>query len=88
MKRNKQGLFIALIYITAALIILNILKEVFDLDIAQAPRLGGQNMRIKWTQQEDNLLRQLDALGYSSSKIYKEYGSINGCPIAEEQTGG
>lgn len=33
-------------------------------------------MRIKWTQQEDNLLRQLDALGYSSSKIYTEYGSI------------
>lgn len=41
MKRNEQGLFIALIYITAALIILNILKEVFGLDIAQAPRLGG-----------------------------------------------
>lgn len=41
MKRNKQCLFIVLIYITAALIILNILKEVFDLDIAQAPRLGG-----------------------------------------------
>lgn len=33
-------------------------------------------MSVKWTQQEDNLLRQLDALGYSSSKIYKEYGSI------------
>ena len=33
-------------------------------------------MRIKWTQQEGNLLRQLDALGYSSSKIYTEYGSI------------
>lgn len=33
-------------------------------------------MSIKWTQQEDNLLKQLDALGYSSSKIYKEYGSI------------
>lgn len=33
-------------------------------------------MSIKWTQQEDNLLRQLDALGYSSSRIYKEYGSI------------
>ena len=29
-------------------------------------------MSIKWTQQEDNLLKQLDALGYSSSKIYKE----------------
>lgn len=33
-------------------------------------------MSIKWTQQEDNLLKQLDALGYSSSRIYKEYGSI------------
>ena len=33
-------------------------------------------MSVKWTQQEDNLLKQLDALGYSSSKIYKEYGSI------------
>lgn len=33
-------------------------------------------MSNKWTQQEDNLLKQLDALGYSSSKIYKEYGSI------------
>ena len=33
-------------------------------------------MSIKWTQQEDNLLRPLDALGYSSSRIYKEYGSI------------
>lgn len=33
-------------------------------------------MSMKWTQQEDNLLKQLDALGYSSSKIYKEYGSI------------
>lgn len=41
MKRDKQDLFIALIYITAALIILNILKEVFGLDIFQAPRLGG-----------------------------------------------
>ncbi len=41
MKRNKQGLFITLIYITAAIILLNILKEVFGLDIAQAPRLGG-----------------------------------------------
>lgn len=41
MKRNEQCLFIALIYITAALIILSILKEVFGLDIAQAPRLGG-----------------------------------------------
>lgn len=33
-------------------------------------------MSNKWTQQEDNLLKQLDALGYSSSRIYKEYGSI------------
>ena len=33
-------------------------------------------MSIKWTQQEDNLLKQLDALGYSSSRIYKDYGSI------------
>lgn len=33
-------------------------------------------MSMKWTQQEDNLLKQLDALCYSSSKIYKEYGSI------------
>lgn len=41
MKIDKQALIIALIYITAALILLNILKEVFDLDIAQAPRLGG-----------------------------------------------
>lgn len=41
MKRDKQDLIIALIYITAALIILNILKEAFGLDIAQAPRLGG-----------------------------------------------
>lgn len=38
---KKQNLILALIYITAALIILNILKEVFGLDIAQAPRLGG-----------------------------------------------
>ena len=28
-------------------------------------------MSMKWTQQEDNLLKQLDALGYSSSKIYQ-----------------
>lgn len=41
MKRDKQDLFIALIYITVALIILNILKEVFGLDISQVPRLGG-----------------------------------------------
>ena len=41
MKRDKSDLFIALIYITTALIILNILKEVFGLDISQAPRLGG-----------------------------------------------
>lgn len=38
---KKQNLIIALIYITAALILLNTLKEVFGLDIAQAPRLGG-----------------------------------------------
>lgn len=40
MKRDKKDIIIALIYITAALILLNILKEV-GLDIAQAPRLGG-----------------------------------------------
>lgn len=38
---KKQDLIIALIYITAALIVLNLLKEVFGLDVAQAPRLGG-----------------------------------------------
>lgn len=38
---KKQDLIIVLIYITAALIILNLLKEVFGLDVAQAPRLGG-----------------------------------------------
>lgn len=38
---KKQDLIIALIYITAALIVLNILKEVFGLDVAQAPRLEG-----------------------------------------------
>ena len=41
MKIDKQDLIIALIYITAAIIFLNVLKEVFGLDIAQAPRLGG-----------------------------------------------
>lgn len=41
MKIDKQDVIIALIYITAALILLNILKEVFGFDIAQAPRLGG-----------------------------------------------
>lgn len=41
MKRDKQDIIIALIYITAALILLNVLKELFGLDIAQAPRLGG-----------------------------------------------
>lgn len=41
MKIDKQDVIIALIYITAALILLNMLKEVFGLDIAQAPRLGG-----------------------------------------------
>lgn len=35
---KKQNLIIALIYITAALIILSILKGVFGLDIAQAPK--------------------------------------------------
>lgn len=38
---KKQNLIIALIYITAALTLLNILEEVFGLDIAQVPRLGG-----------------------------------------------
>lgn len=38
---KKQDLIIALTYITAALIVLNLLKEVFGLDVAQAPRLGG-----------------------------------------------
>lgn len=38
---KKQNLIVALIYIAAALILLDILKEVFGLDIAQAPRLGG-----------------------------------------------
>lgn len=33
-------------------------------------------MSNKWTQQEDNLLKQLDALGYSSTRIHKEYSSI------------
>ena len=41
MKIDKHDLIIALIYITAAIILLNVLKEVFGLDIAQAPRLGG-----------------------------------------------
>ena len=41
MKRNKLEIIIALIYITAALILLNVLKELFGLNIAQAPRLGG-----------------------------------------------
>lgn len=41
MKRDKKDIIIALIYITAALILLNVLKELFGLDIAQAPRLGG-----------------------------------------------
>ncbi len=41
MKIDKQDLIIALIYIAAALILLDILKEVFGLDISQAPRLGG-----------------------------------------------
>ena len=41
MKIDKKDLIIALIYITAALTLLNILKCVFGLDIAQVPRLGG-----------------------------------------------
>lgn len=41
MKIDKQDVIIVLIYITAALIILSILKKVFGSDIAQAPRLGG-----------------------------------------------
>lgn len=40
MKIDKQNLIIALIYITAALILLNILKEVFGLDIARASKSG------------------------------------------------
>lgn len=40
MKRDKKDIIVALIYITAALILLNVLKEV-GLNIAQAPRLGG-----------------------------------------------
>lgn len=40
MKRDKKDIIVALIYITVALILLNILKDV-GLDIAQAPRLGG-----------------------------------------------
>lgn len=44
MKRDKQDLFIALIYITAALIILNILKEVFGLDTSQVPRQRSRPM--------------------------------------------
>ena len=38
---KKQDLIIALIYITAALILLNILKVLFSFDISKAPRLGG-----------------------------------------------
>lgn len=41
MKIDKQDLIIASIYITAAIIFLNVLKEVFGLDISQVPRLGG-----------------------------------------------
>ena len=73
---DKQDLIIAFIYITAALIILSFLKEVFGLDVAQVPRLGGQNMSMKWTQQEDNLLKQLNAIGLSSAAIYKNYREI------------
>ena len=33
-------------------------------------------MGLKWTEQEDNLLRQLEAIGLTSAKIYKEYSSV------------
>lgn len=33
-------------------------------------------MSIKWTQQEDNLLRQLSAIGLSSAAIYKSYREV------------
>lgn len=33
-------------------------------------------MSMKWTQQEDNLLRQLSAIGLSSAVIYKSYREI------------
>ena len=33
-------------------------------------------MSIKWTQQEDNLLKQLNAIGLSSAAIYKNYREV------------
>lgn len=33
-------------------------------------------MSLKWTQQEDNLLRQLSAIGLSSAAIYKNYREV------------
>lgn len=36
----KEKIFIAIVYITAALILLHIAREMLGLDISQAPRLG------------------------------------------------
>lgn len=33
-------------------------------------------MSMKWTQQEDNLLKQLNAIGLSSTAIYKNYREV------------
>lgn len=33
-------------------------------------------MSMKWSQQEDNLLRQLSAIGLSSAAIYKSYREV------------
>ena len=33
-------------------------------------------MSLKWTQQEDNLLRQLSAIGLTSAAIYKNYRDV------------
>lgn len=33
-------------------------------------------MSVKWTQQEDNLLKQLNAIGLSSAAIYKNYREV------------
>lgn len=33
-------------------------------------------MSMKWTQQEDNLLKQLNAIGLSSAAIYKNYKEV------------
>lgn len=33
-------------------------------------------MSMKWTQQEDNLLKQLNAIGLSSAAIYKNYREV------------